>query len=52
MEVLHTLADVRARLARERAIVLVPTMGNLHPGHIALAGRRATMGNAWWSRSS
>jgi len=37
MEVLHTLADVRARLARERAIVLVPTMGNLHPGHIALA---------------
>jgi len=37
MEVLHTLADVRARLAREGAIVLVPTMGNLHPGHIALA---------------
>jgi len=37
MEVLHTLAEVRARLAREGAIVLVPTMGNLHPGHIALA---------------
>ena len=37
MEVLHTLADVRGRLAREGAIVLVPTMGNLHPGHIALA---------------
>jgi pantoate--beta-alanine ligase len=36
MEVFHTLADLRGRLAREGSIVLVPTMGNLHPGHIAL----------------
>jgi pantoate--beta-alanine ligase len=36
MEVLHDVAALRARLAREDSIVLVPTMGNLHAGHIAL----------------
>ena len=36
MEVLHTVAELRPRLARELSIVLVPTMGNLHAGHIAL----------------
>jgi len=36
MQVLHTVADVRARLRNEESVVLVPTMGNLHAGHIAL----------------
>jgi pantoate--beta-alanine ligase len=36
MQVLHGVADVRARLRGEDSVVLVPTMGNLHAGHIAL----------------
>ncbi|HST03052.1 MAG TPA: pantoate--beta-alanine ligase, partial [Usitatibacter sp.] len=32
MEVIHTVAELRARLARERSVALVPTMGNLHAG--------------------
>lgn len=37
MDVIHTIAELRKRLARESSIALVPTMGNLHAGHIALA---------------
>jgi pantoate--beta-alanine ligase len=36
MDVIHTVAELRARLAAERSIALVPTMGNLHAGHISL----------------
>jgi len=36
MDTLHTIEDLRKRLARESRIVLVPTMGNLHDGHAAL----------------
>lgn len=36
MDVIHTVAELRARLKREPAIALVPTMGNLHAGHISL----------------
>ena len=36
MQVLRTVSELRARLAREDSVVLVPTMGNLHAGHIAL----------------
>lgn len=36
MDVIHNVGDLRGRLAREGSVVLVPTMGNLHAGHIAL----------------
>jgi pantoate--beta-alanine ligase len=36
LDLIHTIAKLRARLDREAAVVLVPTMGNLHAGHIAL----------------
>jgi pantoate--beta-alanine ligase len=39
MDVIHTVADLRRRLGPERSIVLVPTMGNLHAGHIALVDK-------------
>jgi pantoate--beta-alanine ligase len=36
MDVIHTVAELRARLAGERSVALVPTMGNLHGGHLSL----------------
>ena len=36
MDIVHTVAELRARLAGEKAVALVPTMGNLHPGHLSL----------------
>ena len=37
MQLIHTAAELRARLAKEDAVVFVPTMGNLHEGHLDLA---------------
>ncbi|MBI4206869.1 MAG: pantoate--beta-alanine ligase [Betaproteobacteria bacterium] len=36
MDIIHSVADLRARLQREPNNVFVPTMGNLHEGHIQL----------------
>ena len=36
MQTIKSVAELRARLAHEKAIAFVPTMGNLHEGHIEL----------------
>ena len=36
MQVIHTIADLRAALKGQSGVGFVPTMGNLHEGHLAL----------------
>lgn len=36
MEILRTVAELRAHLAARQPVVFVPTMGNLHEGHLSL----------------
>jgi pantoate--beta-alanine ligase len=36
MDLIHTVAELRARLKLQRSVALVPTMGNLHAGHLSL----------------
>ena len=36
MQVVRTVADLRRALAARRDVTLVPTMGNLHDGHLSL----------------
>src|ERR1700680_549668 len=36
MQIIRTVAELRAALGAERRPVLVPTMGNLHAGHLSL----------------
>ncbi|WP_449369990.1 pantoate--beta-alanine ligase [Thiomonas sp.] len=39
MQTVHTLSDLRAALRQHPDWVLVPTMGNLHAGHLGLIAR-------------
>jgi pantoate--beta-alanine ligase len=46
MQIHHTIADLRAALKSAGRVALVPTMGNLHDGHIALMRQARNHGDA------
>lgn len=45
MQIVHTIADLRSALAGRGRPSFVPTMGNLHAGHMALVGQAKPLGD-------
>ena len=45
MQIVHTIADLRAALSGFKRPAFVPTMGNLHDGHIALVTQAKLLGD-------